>query len=175
MATIAIVVDVEVEPSRVDEFLVVTHTLAILPIHFSAPSLPHFSPIFIERMPAFHHVLLRSPLRWDQCHRIQMSVLRYTQLPPRHTYVIVLLLPPPSPLLTLPMIFAQQKVMQQDAEGSRTEPGCIRFDVLRDISQSNRFFFYEVRPHSHQHSHFHSLCMRSCGLACWLVGIGILQ
>lgn len=36
------------------------------------------------------------------------------------------------------------KVMQQDAEGSRTEPGCIRFDVLRDISQSNRFFFYEV-------------------------------
>lgn len=27
---------------------------------------------------------------------------------------------------------------------SRNEPGCIRFDVIRDKEQSNKFYFYEV-------------------------------
>jgi quinol monooxygenase YgiN len=31
-----------------------------------------------------------------------------------------------------------------DAVGSRQEPGCSRFDVLRDPEQSNKFYFYEV-------------------------------
>jgi autoinducer 2-degrading protein len=28
--------------------------------------------------------------------------------------------------------------------GSRAEPGCLRFDVLQDKTQSNKFTFYEV-------------------------------
>lgn len=27
---------------------------------------------------------------------------------------------------------------------SRNEPGCLRFDVIRDKEQSNKFYFYEV-------------------------------
>ena len=34
------------------------------------------------------------------------------------------------------------EVMEADAKGSRDEPGCLRFDVLR--ASENRFFFYEV-------------------------------
>ena len=29
--------------------------------------------------------------------------------------------------------------------GSRTEEGCLRFDLLRDQEQDNKFYFYEVR------------------------------
>ena len=36
------------------------------------------------------------------------------------------------------------KVMEIDAVGSRAEEGCLRFDVLCDQSNPNRFFFYEV-------------------------------
>ena len=35
------------------------------------------------------------------------------------------------------------KVIEADAKGSREEPGCLRFDVLR--ASDTRFFFYEVR------------------------------
>lgn len=35
-------------------------------------------------------------------------------------------------------------VMKVDAEESRKEEGCLRFDVLRDESNSNKFIFYEV-------------------------------
>ena len=38
------------------------------------------------------------------------------------------------------------KVMEADAVGSRKEAGCLRFDVLCDQSNPNRFFFYEVSP-----------------------------
>ena len=31
-----------------------------------------------------------------------------------------------------------------DAEGSRLEPGCLRFDVIRDQENPNKFMFYEV-------------------------------
>jgi quinol monooxygenase YgiN len=31
-----------------------------------------------------------------------------------------------------------------DAIGSRLEPGCLRFDVLRDQTDSNKFTFFEV-------------------------------
>ena len=34
--------------------------------------------------------------------------------------------------------------MEIDAVGSRTEEGCLRFDVLCDQTNPNRFFFYEV-------------------------------
>ena len=37
------------------------------------------------------------------------------------------------------------KVMEIDAVGSRAEEGCLRFDVLCDQANPNRFFFYEVR------------------------------
>jgi len=39
------------------------------------------------------------------------------------------------------------KVMEQDAVGSRdkaVEPGCLRFDLLRDRENPNRFVFYEA-------------------------------
>ncbi|KAL1514491.1 hypothetical protein AB1Y20_003590 [Prymnesium parvum] len=36
------------------------------------------------------------------------------------------------------------KVMEIDAVGSRKEEGCLRFDVLCDQTDPNRFFFYEV-------------------------------
>jgi quinol monooxygenase YgiN len=35
--------------------------------------------------------------------------------------------------------------MKEDAEGSRTEAGCLRFDVLRDRDTPNKFVFYEVK------------------------------
>lgn len=36
-------------------------------------------------------------------------------------------------------------VMERDSAGSRdTEEGCLRFDVLRDQTNLNRFVFYEV-------------------------------
>ena len=39
-----------------------------------------------------------------------------------------------------------QDVMRQDCVGSRTEPGCLRFDVMQDKSNPCKFWFYEVRP-----------------------------
>ena len=35
-------------------------------------------------------------------------------------------------------------VIEKDAVGSRADEGCLRFDVLRDQSDPNKFFFYEV-------------------------------
>lgn len=34
------------------------------------------------------------------------------------------------------------KVIEEDAKGSREEPGCLRFDVIR--ASDTRFFFYEA-------------------------------
>jgi len=34
--------------------------------------------------------------------------------------------------------------MKVDVEGSRQEEGCLRFDLLRDMSNPFKFFFYEV-------------------------------
>lgn len=39
------------------------------------------------------------------------------------------------------------KAMEQDIQGSRdkaSDPGCIRFDLLQDREDSNKFYFYEV-------------------------------
>mmetsp|Transcript_21297 Transcript_21297/g.43690 ORF Transcript_21297/g.43690 Transcript_21297/m.43690 type:complete len:153 (+) Transcript_21297:909-1367(+) len=36
------------------------------------------------------------------------------------------------------------ELIQKNAEGSRKEPGCQRFDVLRSQDDPNKFFFYEV-------------------------------
>jgi|EP01033_Poteriospumella_lacustris_P001913 quinol monooxygenase YgiN len=36
------------------------------------------------------------------------------------------------------------QVMEFDAVESRKEEGCLRFDVLRDLVDSNKFVFYEV-------------------------------
>lgn len=36
------------------------------------------------------------------------------------------------------------QVMEFDAVESRKEEGCLRFDVLRDLADSNKFVFYEV-------------------------------
>mmetsp|Transcript_364 Transcript_364/g.742 ORF Transcript_364/g.742 Transcript_364/m.742 type:complete len:155 (+) Transcript_364:42-506(+) len=35
-------------------------------------------------------------------------------------------------------------VMKADSEGSRTEPGCLRFDVMQDSENPCKFWFYEV-------------------------------
>lgn len=35
-------------------------------------------------------------------------------------------------------------MIQKNAEASRKEPGCIRFDVLRAQDNENKFWFYEV-------------------------------
>lgn len=35
-------------------------------------------------------------------------------------------------------------VMEHDAVESRKEEGCLRFDVLRDLTNPNKFVFYEV-------------------------------
>jgi quinol monooxygenase YgiN len=35
-------------------------------------------------------------------------------------------------------------VMTKDLEGSRTEPGCLRFDLLRDQADANKFTLFEV-------------------------------
>lgn len=35
-------------------------------------------------------------------------------------------------------------MIKANAEGSRKEPGCIRFDVLRTQDNPNKFWFYEV-------------------------------
>ena len=35
-------------------------------------------------------------------------------------------------------------VIEKDATGSRTEPGCLRFDVMQSQDDPNKFFFYEV-------------------------------
>mmetsp|Transcript_17025 Transcript_17025/g.30755 ORF Transcript_17025/g.30755 Transcript_17025/m.30755 type:complete len:222 (-) Transcript_17025:76-741(-) len=36
------------------------------------------------------------------------------------------------------------KVMEQDAAGTRKEPGCLRFDVLRSVDDPCTFVFYEA-------------------------------
>ena len=38
------------------------------------------------------------------------------------------------------------EIIEEDAKGSREREngGCLRFDVLRDQAQSNKFIFYEV-------------------------------
>ena len=36
------------------------------------------------------------------------------------------------------------KAITIDVQGSRQEEGCLRFDLLRDNSNPNKFFFYEV-------------------------------
>jgi autoinducer 2-degrading protein len=37
------------------------------------------------------------------------------------------------------------EIVRYDAEHSQTdEPGCLRFDVVQDRDQPNRFYFYEV-------------------------------
>merc|ERR1712129_156111 len=36
------------------------------------------------------------------------------------------------------------KAMEKNSKGSRGEPGCLRFDVIRDRSDENKFYFYEV-------------------------------
>eukprot|EP00593_Proboscia_inermis_P014825 CAMPEP_0171303706 /NCGR_PEP_ID=MMETSP0816-20121228/13290_1 /TAXON_ID=420281 /ORGANISM="Proboscia inermis, Strain CCAP1064/1" /LENGTH=112 /DNA_ID=CAMNT_0011783189 /DNA_START=124 /DNA_END=462 /DNA_ORIENTATION=- len=35
-------------------------------------------------------------------------------------------------------------MIEKNAIGSRKEPGCLRFDVIRSKDNPNKFFFYEV-------------------------------
>ena len=37
-----------------------------------------------------------------------------------------------------------RRILTHDAEQSRKEEGCLRFDVMRDSGNPSRFFFYEV-------------------------------
>ena len=41
-------------------------------------------------------------------------------------------------------IDAFMEAMKIDTEGSRTEEGCHRFDLLRDPENPNKFMFYEA-------------------------------
>lgn len=55
-------------------------------------------------------------------------------------------------------------VMKQDAEGSRTEPGCLRFDVMQDETNPCKFVFYEVpraRVESYHGGH-RCVSLRAC-------------
>ena len=36
------------------------------------------------------------------------------------------------------------EMARYDAEHSQQEPGCLRFDVIQDRDDPNRFYFYEV-------------------------------
>jgi autoinducer 2-degrading protein len=35
-------------------------------------------------------------------------------------------------------------LLRADAEGTRKEPGCLRFDVIRDRERANVYYLYEV-------------------------------
>ena len=39
---------------------------------------------------------------------------------------------------------AFKEALKIDVEGSRKEAGCLRFDLLQDSEDANRFVFYEV-------------------------------
>lgn len=39
-------------------------------------------------------------------------------------------------------------IIEKDAIGSRAEPGCLRFDVVKDGMKDNVYFFYEVYENS---------------------------
>ena len=45
--------------------------------------------------------------------------------------------------------------MKEDAAGSREEPGCLRFDLLQDITDPTRFIFYEVYKNGDDAIDFH--------------------
>eukprot|EP00536_Pseudo-nitzschia_multiseries_P017466 jgi/Psemu1/225155/e_gw1.1574.23.1 len=49
------------------------------------------------------------------------------------------------------------EMIKNNAECSRKEPGCIRFDVLRDQSKDNKFWFYEVYENT-EAVDFHKTC-----------------
>ena len=53
--------------------------------------------------------------------------------------------------------------MKADSEGSRTEPGCLRFDVMQDSENPCKFWFYEAQTRLQL-----QLPCRSCGLLCRL-------
>ena len=48
-----------------------------------------------------------------------------------------------------------KKVMHADAQGSRTEPDCPRFDLLKDEKDPTKFYFYEVYKDNKQAMDFH--------------------
>jgi quinol monooxygenase YgiN len=48
-----------------------------------------------------------------------------------------------------------REAMRIDAGGSRTEPGCYRFDVLQDKSDPNKYLFYEVYENDGEAVAFH--------------------
>ena len=47
------------------------------------------------------------------------------------------------------------QVMHADAEGSRSEPDCLRFDLLKDEKDPNKFYFYEVYKNSNEAIDYH--------------------
>ena len=47
------------------------------------------------------------------------------------------------------------KVMHADAQGSRGEPDCLRFDLLVDNEDPNKFYFYEVYKNANDAMDFH--------------------
>ena len=42
--------------------------------------------------------------------------------------------------------------MQIDVAGSRLEPGCLRFDLLQDVSSENKYVFYEAYTDTAAHA-----------------------
>jgi autoinducer 2-degrading protein len=47
------------------------------------------------------------------------------------------------------------EVMHADAKGSREEPGCLRFDLLKDEKDPNKFYFYEVYKNGGEAMDYH--------------------
>ena len=47
------------------------------------------------------------------------------------------------------------KVMHADAQGSRGEPDCFRFDLLKDNEDPNKFYFYEVYANGKEAMDYH--------------------
>ena len=71
--------------------------------------------------------------------KLPLDLLRYT----------VIKLPTSSPILKVQVEIEQKHiaeflaVMKVDVDGSRSESGCLRFDLLHDKETSNKFVFYE--------------------------------
>ncbi|KAJ8605630.1 hypothetical protein CTAYLR_000108 [Chrysophaeum taylorii] len=60
-------------------------------------------------------------------------------------------------------------IMRRDAVGSRSEPGCLRFDLLEERDKPNSYVFYEVYRNGdavafHQHQPHYKACADFTGV-----------
>ena len=68
--------------------------------------------------------------------------------------------PPPFAVIVTVKIHSHRvteflEVMHKDAAGSREEPGCLRFDLLKDEKDPTKFYFYEVYKNGGEAMDYH--------------------